>query len=189
MLFDGRFDRLFDMLFDGWDDLGRVLLAGLTSYAFLVVVLRISGKRTLAKMNAFDLVVTVALGSTLATILLSRDVSLAEGALAFLLLSTAQFAVAWLAVRSAAVRRMAKSTPALLLEDGVMRPDVMRRERVTAGEVRQAIRAQGIGAVEDTAAVVLETDGTFSVIPRSGAGTRSALADARAGPELTASGR
>jgi uncharacterized membrane protein YcaP (DUF421 family) len=41
--------------------------------------LRVSGKRTLAKMNAFDLVVTVALGSTLATILLSADVSLAEG--------------------------------------------------------------------------------------------------------------
>ena len=49
----------------------------------LVIFLRLSGKRTLSKMNAFDLVVTVALGSTLATVLLTKDVALADGALAF----------------------------------------------------------------------------------------------------------
>ncbi|WP_407939580.1 hypothetical protein [Methylophaga nitratireducenticrescens] len=59
------------------------------------MLLRISGRRILSKMNAFDMVVTVALGSTLATILLNRDVALAEGALAFALLIGMQYLVTW----------------------------------------------------------------------------------------------
>lgn len=69
------------MLFSGWENLLRTLVVGVLAYVSLVVFLRISGKRTLSKMNAFDLIVTVALGSTLATVLLSKDVALAEGAL------------------------------------------------------------------------------------------------------------
>ena len=63
----------------------------------LYLILRISGKRTLAKMNAFDFVVTVALGSTLATVFLSKDIALAEGLFAFALLAGLQRIVAWLA--------------------------------------------------------------------------------------------
>lgn len=61
------------MWFDSWSDLARVLAVGASAYVTLVVVLRAAGKRTLAKLNAFDLIVTIALGSTLATILLSAD--------------------------------------------------------------------------------------------------------------------
>ena len=81
------------MFFDDWGGLVRVAVVGLLAYIGLVLLLRISGKRTLSKMNAFDLVVTVALGSTLATILLSSAVALAEGLLAFVVLISLQFAV------------------------------------------------------------------------------------------------
>lgn len=74
------------MLFDGWYGLLRVLVVGVSAYVRLVALLRLTGKRTLSKMNAFDLIVTVALGSTLATVLLSGDVALAEGMLALALL-------------------------------------------------------------------------------------------------------
>ena len=70
------------MLFESWAGLGRVLIVGTLAYAALVLLLRISGKRTLTKLNAFDLIVTVALGSTLATVLLSSSVALAEGVVA-----------------------------------------------------------------------------------------------------------
>lgn len=76
------------MFFSGWDSLFRTLVVGVLAYIALVVFLRISGKRTLSKMNDVDLVVTVALGSTLATILLAKDMALAEGLLAFALLTT-----------------------------------------------------------------------------------------------------
>ena len=93
------------MFLDSWSELIRLLVVGSLAYVGLVGFLRLSGKRTLTKMNAFDLVVTVALGSTLATVLLSKDVSLSEGLLAFTLLSALQYAVASLAVRSQRHRR------------------------------------------------------------------------------------
>lgn len=159
------------------EDLWRIAVVGVLTYALLIGVLRLSGKRTLAKLNAFDLVVTVALGSTLATILLSSDVSFVEGAAALVLLVGLQFAATWLSVRWGWLRAALKSTPTLLLRDGEMLTAAMRRQRVTDNEIYQAIRSQGIGDVGLVAAVVLETDGTFSVIPQSQAGVETALHD------------
>ena len=152
------------IFFNNWFELLRVLIVGVLAYASLVAFLRVSGKRTLAKMNAFDLVVTVALGSTLATILLSKDVALAEGLVALALLIGLQFIIAWLSRRSRRVETLVKSEPALLLHQGRFLPLAMRHERVTESEVQAAIRSEGIARVEEVAAVVLETDGTFSVI-------------------------
>ncbi len=157
-------EKMEKIFFNSWFELLRVLIVGVLAYASLVAFLRVSGKRTLAKMNAFDLVVTVALGSTLATILLSKDVALAEGLLALVLLISLQFVIAWLSSRSRQVEALVKSEPSLLLHQGRFLPIAMRRERVTESEVQAAIRSEGIARVEDVTAVVLETDGTFSVI-------------------------
>jgi uncharacterized membrane protein YcaP (DUF421 family) len=158
------------MLFEDWSAIGRVLSVGILAYGLLVVALRISGKRTLAKMNAFDFVVTVALGSTLATILLTSTVSLAEGGVGLVLLVLLQYVVARAAVRYLPFRRLVKSEPVLLLDHGAFCHDALRRERVTEGEVEQAARGTGNGSLEDIAAVVLETDGSLSVIPRASFG-------------------
>ena len=106
------------MFFDDWTGLGRVLIVGTLAYAALVLFLRISGKRTLTKLNAFDFIVTVALGSTLATVLLSESVALAEGALAMALLIALQFAITWLSVRAPWFRALVKSEPTLIFRDG-----------------------------------------------------------------------
>ncbi|MED5602852.1 MAG: YetF domain-containing protein [Pseudomonadota bacterium] len=152
------------IFFNGWSVLGRTLLIGVLAYVSLVFMLRVSGKRTLAKMNAFDLVVTVAIGSTLATIVLSRSVALAEGLLALALLIGMQFAISWSSTRIPWLRRVVTGEPRLLLRDGAMLDDALRDARVTREEVRAAVRSAGIGALGDVAAVVLETDGSFSVI-------------------------
>ncbi|PRY20210.1 DUF421 domain-containing protein [Pseudosporangium ferrugineum] len=165
------------MFFDSLQDLWRIAVIGVLTYALLVAVLRSSGERTLAKMNAFDFVVTVALGSTLATILLSRDVTLSEGLAALVLLVVLQFVATWLSVRSGKIRHLLKSAPTLLVRDGRMDEEMMRRQRVTANEVLQAVRSQGIGDLGLVAAVVLETDGTFSVITNQNAGEHTALSN------------
>jgi uncharacterized membrane protein YcaP (DUF421 family) len=154
------------MYFDSIQALIRVLAVGVPAYAALVLFLRIAGKRTLSKMNAFDLVVTVALGSTLATILLSPDVALAEGLLALALLIALQFVITWTSVRIPAVQRLIKATPRLIAFRGELLPDAMRAERVTDEEVEAAVRQTGLAGVESSHAVVLETDGTLTVIPR-----------------------
>ena len=153
------------MFFDGWTNIGRTVLGGFIAYAFLVALLRTSGKRTLAKMNAFDLVVTVALGSTLSSVLVSRDVPLTDGLAAFTVLVVLQFTVAWTSVRSRRVERIVKSDPTLLVYRGVPRHDAMRQQRVSEEELRAAVRRAGLGRPDDAGGVILETDGTFSVIP------------------------
>ena len=67
------------MFFDDWFGLLRILIVGILAYGALIVLLLASGKRTLSKWNSFDFVVTIALGSTLATVIMSKDVSFTEG--------------------------------------------------------------------------------------------------------------
>lgn len=152
------------MFFDSWTDILRTVVVGFLAYVTLVAMLRVTGKRTLAKMDAFDLIVTVALGSTLATVLLSADTALAEGIVAFAVLAGLQYAVAWASVRSERFSRVVKSQPRLLYYRGHFVDEALRAERVTRSEVTAAIREQGTGTWEEVAAVILETSGEFAVV-------------------------
>ena len=168
------------MWLDSWVGLIRVLLVGSGAYILLVAVLRMSGKRTLTKLNAFDLVVlvvTVALGSTLATILLSSDVSWAEGAVALVLLVALQYVAAKVSSRFTRAKAVLNAGPTLLVDGGTVLEDALTPWRVSLGKVRQAIRASGVGDVRLVAAVVLETDGSISVITTNRIGDGCALND------------
>ena len=159
------------MFFESWSGLARVLVSGVLAYLGLILLLRISGNRTLSKLNAFDLIVTVALGSTLATIILSKDVPLADGLLAFATLIALQFLITWSSVRWPIVSRTVKSEPTLLVRDGHILEDQMQRARMVQTEVEAVVRQQGIARLERVMAVVLETDGSVSVIPLSAKGS------------------
>ncbi len=157
-----------DVFFDGWEGPARVVVAGVLAYVALIVLFRVTGNRTLSKMNAFDFVITVAFGSALASVMLSDGVVLAEGVTALALLVVLQFVVTFASVRAGWVKRVATGEPRLLFAGGEMLRGAMRRARVTEDEVRAAARAQGVSSMASVAAVVMETDGSFSVIPASG---------------------
>ncbi len=163
------------MFFDDATGLLRVLVIGPLAYGWLVLVLRVTGKRTLAQLNAFDFIVTVALGSTLATVILSSDVAGAEGALALALLALLQLVVAWISVRSTWFRRTVTAQASLLVLDGVVLPDALRRARISEESLQQSVRSAGVGGMELVGAVVVETNGKLSVITAGQMGSRSAL--------------
>lgn len=163
------------VFFNGWDNLLRIVIIGLLAYATLVLFLRLSGNRTLSKMNAFDLIVTVALGSTLATVLLSKDIALAEGAVALALLISLQFIITWTSVRFRWVRRLVTGEPLMLFYQGEFLLTSLRQARVTQDEVRSAIRSSGCEDMLEVGAVVLETDGSLSVVKRSSESSHSSL--------------
>jgi uncharacterized membrane protein YcaP (DUF421 family) len=152
------------MFFDDWDSIVRILLVGVLAYVGLVVLLRLSGNRTLSKMNSFDLVVTVAFGSTLSTILVNKNVSLAEGLTALALLVVLQLVVTWSSVRSRTISKAVRTAPTMLLRDGALLHDALRQARVTEDDVLAAVRQHGHGSLQMIAAVVLESDGSLSVI-------------------------
>jgi len=151
------------MFFQNWEGIVRTLIVGVLAYAALVLFLRTSGKRTLAKLNAFDFVVTIAIGSTLAAILLQESVALAEGATALALLILLQYLVTFASVRSQRFARMLRSEPTLLARNGTFCAIAMKHQRVTEGEAMSAIRSAGGSDVSSVDYVILESDGTLSV--------------------------
>jgi uncharacterized membrane protein YcaP (DUF421 family) len=155
-----------DVFFHNWHDLLRILLVGLFAYPALIFMLRVTGKRTLSKMSAFDMIVTIALGSALSSTILDSSVSLAEGLAALSLLIALQVTVSWLSVRWKAVRELVHAEPTLLLHQGSFCWEAMREARVTEKEIRQALREQGVDGPEQASAVVLETNGKLSVVSR-----------------------
>ncbi|MDT0631310.1 DUF421 domain-containing protein [Rubrivirga sp. S365] len=164
-----------DFLFKSWTSLGKTILTAALIYPLLIVVLRAGGKRTLSKMNAFDFIVTVAIGSLLASTVLSTA-SLAEGVGAIAALVVLQTLITWLSIRSDRFEKLIKSQPTLIFHDGQYIERAMRDQRVTREEIRNAIRTSSSASVEDTAAVVLESDGSFSVLSKVKDGKAEALA-------------
>lgn len=156
----------------------EVPIAGTITYIAIIIILRLSGKRTLSKWNSFGFVVTVAFGSILASALLSTEDEFGKSILAFAVLVLLQFIITWVSVRWSIIEKLIKSEPALLLYRGEMQRDTMKRERVAEEEILSALRNSGISAIEDADAVILETNGSFSVIEKLANGA-SALKDVR----------
>lgn len=165
------------MFFADFSGLLRVLVVGVLAYAAMVFLLRISGKRTLSKMNAFDLIITVALGSTLSTVIMSKDVALAEGGVAIALLIGLQFVLTWLSVRSGAIESLVKAKPRLVFFRGEFLRAEMLRERITRSEILAAMRNQGSAVLNEVGAVILETDGSLTVIGCTEEGGMTTLPD------------
>lgn len=160
-------EEISNFLFSDWTTVFRILLVGTLIYLSLVFILRIFGKRALAKMNAYDFVVTIALGSILSTTVVSKDITLIDGALAMFLLLTLQFILAKIAWLSPFFERLIKDEPIILFYQGEFDYTAMEDQRVIKEEVYQAIRTQGFSSTDDVLAVVLETTGDISVLPNS----------------------
>lgn len=166
------------MFFTTFQSIYRTLLVGLVTFVSLVIILRVTGKRTLSKLNVFDFIITIALGSTVATIVLSSDITLAEGITAILLLTLLQYFITYLSVRWPWWRRLITDQPTMLYHQNQFLTESMQRVRISHSEILQAIRNQGYGSLRQVEAVVLETNGDMSIITQlSGAKSQSTLKD------------
>ena len=146
--------------------LSEVFFYTLIAYIGVIVVLRFSGKRSLAKWNIFDFIITIAIGTTLATTVMSTGDSeeMRKGIMGFLLLIIFQYAITTLSVHFDAFAKIIKSKPALLVYNGEYLDKAMKQERLTKSEVLAAMRNQGIANLSEVGAVILENNGTLSVL-------------------------
>ena len=122
-----------------WETLYGLAICATISFMVLFIFIRISGKRTLAKLNAFDFVVSVTLGSTLSSMMLLKT-TLAEGAVVLLVIIILQYLLAFLAKKSTVLEKVINSTPSLLFYNGKFIDDTMKRELITVEEVYAEIR-------------------------------------------------
>jgi uncharacterized membrane protein YcaP (DUF421 family) len=150
--------------FSGWRMLGRTLVVSALGYVTLLMLLRLSGKRSLAKMNVFDFVVIVALGSVLAGTIMAPAMGMLDLVAAIAVLVTLQRVFASLTRRSKRLEQWINGKPTILLYRGHMVQEQLRRQGVTEEEVQAAVRAGGGARLQDVDAVVLETDGQFTIL-------------------------
>ncbi|HET7618591.1 MAG TPA: YetF domain-containing protein [Vicinamibacterales bacterium] len=153
-------------------------LLALVGYVALLTLIRVLGKRTISRMNPSDFAITVALGSTLAMMILSDSVGIASGLVALASLLLLQYGTEWLTTRSAWLRSVIEGEPALIYYRGHFLEHVMRRANVNKGEILKAIRRERLSDPDDVDALVLEIDGTFAVIPKI-EGRESSLRDVK----------
>jgi uncharacterized membrane protein YcaP (DUF421 family) len=165
--------------FESWYNVERTVALSVIGFTALFTMLRVSGKRTLSKLNVFDFVFVVAVGSVFASTIISKDVTLIEGLAALATLIVIQLVLAELASRYPTAERLINGEPTLLLSHGRFIPAALRKERVTEEEVRAAIREKGVTRVEDVDAVIMENDGSLSVAWESKRPGESSLVDAK----------
>ena len=164
--------------FDNWDSILRTFTITILAYVAMIFLLRASGKRTLSKMNAFDFIVTVALGSSLSAVALNKSIALIDGVLAFFLLIFLQYGITWLSVRYKSVKHLITSKPTLLLYKGELLKEALKQERVTIEEINSAARNKGQEDLSKIDVMILESTGEITVIPTLNSDSPNALKDA-----------
>lgn len=156
-----------DMIFfDNIDKLGRIVLTTVMVYVLIVLVTKVSGKRSTSQLNNFDWVVTVMIGSLGASTILLKDVPFIEGVSSILVLYLLQFLVTKYASVSPQFSNFILSEPRIVFYQGQFLPDAMRSERLTRQEIECAMRSQGINNFDDVEAVVFESDAKLTIIPK-----------------------
>ena len=154
-------------LIDNQDNLIRIAFTAPIIYSIVILYIRLIGKRSTSQMNSFDWIVTVAMGSLVASTIISKDISILEGAFAILLLLLMQFVLTKFMIYSPKLQKLIRATPQLLVYEGKFLKDNMATERVVESEVLSAIRNRGVQNINEVHAVVLETDSTFSIIKKT----------------------
>ena len=156
-----------DMLFfDNIDKLGRIVLTAVTVYVLIVIITKVSGKRSTSQLNNFDWIVTVMIGSLGASTILLKDIPLIEGISSILVLYIMQFLVTKYASISPQFSSFILSEPRIVFYQGQFLPDAMRAERLTRQELECAMRSEGVNSFDDVEAIVFESDAQLTIIPK-----------------------
>lgn len=148
-----------------WDQVARAIISTIGIYLALVVLVRIIGQRSLASMSSFDVGCVVALGAVLGRTVLLRDPTLLIGVIALSTFFLMQGTLGMLR-RNTTFDRMINRSPILLMDGPELVRDNMRRSHVSEDELRQRLRMAGIAHRDQVASVILERNGSVSVIRR-----------------------
>jgi uncharacterized membrane protein YcaP (DUF421 family) len=143
-----------------------IALRALFLYAFVVFVMRITGRRELSSLSPIDLVLLIVLGDAIQQGLTQDDYSVTGAVIAVSTIVAIQVASSYVSYRSRSVRRILEGEPIVIAQDGKLIERNMKRERLTEDEVAEEMRKQQIASVDEVAWGILESDGNMSFIPK-----------------------
>jgi uncharacterized membrane protein YcaP (DUF421 family) len=149
----------------------EIVLRAAAVYIILWLLLRAMGKRELAEVTAFELVILVVLGDIIQQGVTQEDMSITGAALAVSTMGLLAVGSSVIGLRFPHTRRVLEGKPSLVVRHGVVDHDVLRLQRITRDELDEAARKRGIGDLGRVAWGIVETDGTFSFIEEDGPGS------------------
>jgi len=154
-------------IFDAPSLSGAAIIAAKTAviYLFLILGLRVLGKRELGQMSLYDLVMIIVLGNAVQNAMINNDNTLVGGLVAATVLLVLNRLFNVLSFHSKTIERLMVGEPVLIVSNGAMLPAPMKRQGITEEQVLAALREHGMDQVADVHMAVLEVDGTISVVP------------------------
>lgn len=154
-----------------------VVLSAIGIYAALIIATRVAGLRSFSKMSSFDFALTIAVGSIIATVVVSEDPPLAQGVVGLLSLYVLQYIVAWGRKRSHRFSWLVTNEPLLLVRNGVVLHENLDRARISEDDLRAKLREANVRRLQDVKAVIMETTADISVVHGEGPDMEDYLLD------------
>src|SRR5438445_12051522 len=142
------------------------ILRGIIIYIFLIILLRVTGKRQIGQMSPFDLVLLLVLSNAVQNSMNGGDNSVIGGMISAATLVAINWFVGLLTYKSKRAEALIEGRPELLIHNGRLFETSLAKSQLTRHELRAALRESGCYDVEDVQAAFLENDGTISVIPK-----------------------
>ena len=146
------------------------VLRSVVIYLFMLLAFRFTGKRQVGQLTPFDLVVLLIISNVVQNAVIGPDNSLGGGLLGAVVILALNWVVVEVTFRSKRLRRLLEATPTLLIHNGRILHDNLRRERITLDDLHATLRRSGVADSEHVRVAVLEENGGISVIPRTTSG-------------------
>jgi uncharacterized membrane protein YcaP (DUF421 family) len=143
-----------------------IALRALFLYAFVVFVMRVLGRRELSSLTAVDLVLLIVLGDAIQQGLTQDDYSVTGAVIAVSTIAAIQVLSSYLTFRSKRVRKVIEGQPIVVIQDGKLLEENVKRERLTEDEVAEEMRMQQIGSFDEVQWAILETNGQISFVKK-----------------------
>ena len=141
-----------------------LVLRAVVVYVFLMIALRMAGRRETGQLTSFDIVLLLILSNAVQNSINAGDNSLTGGLISAVTLLVLNWAVGFAAYRWSWFERLVEGRPVRIISDGKIHEKALRRERITVAQLRSALRKQGIDGITQCKRAVLEPDGTLSAV-------------------------
>ena len=143
-----------------------LFLRAVLLYVFILIILRMTGKRQIADLQPFDLIITMAIADLASTAIADTDIPLLYSVVPILALFLVQQTVAFLSLRSRRFRTFVCGSPLLLVREGVLQEGIMRQANYTVSDLSDHLRAQQVFDLKSVQYAILETNGSLSVLEK-----------------------
>lgn len=143
-----------------------IILRSLAVYVFIILAIRIFGKKELSQLSITDLVLILLISNAVQNAMVGPDSSLAGGLIAALTLFILNYIIKIISFKSKTFSSLLEGEPVMLVYKGFIKKDKLKSEKITLDELNAVVREHGLEKVEDAELIMLEKDGSISVISK-----------------------